>query len=70
MDNESPPAQATQEERSQEDITTVTVNGVNFDNAVIDPGNDRTMMSLHVAEKLGLELGSWTRGVIMAKWEI
>jgi len=42
--------------RALGDVTTVRVNGRSYPNAIIDPGNDRTMMGLHIAQDLGLEL--------------
>ncbi|KAF9121715.1 hypothetical protein BG015_005756, partial [Linnemannia schmuckeri] len=48
------------------DVTTVRVNGRSYPNAIIDPGNDRTMMGLHVAQDLGLELKPANRGILLA----
>ncbi|KAF9897111.1 hypothetical protein BX616_006166, partial [Lobosporangium transversale] len=48
------------------DVTTVTALGRDFNNAVIDPGNDHTMMGLHVANALGLKLEPATRAVLLA----
>ena len=42
--------------RVQGDITTVTVNDRNIDIGVVDSGNDRKTMGLHVAQSLGIEL--------------
>ena len=48
--------------RAQGHITTVTVGGISFHNAVID----LMMMSQHVAEKLQLKLKPCSRGILMA----
>ena len=52
--------------RALGDVTSVRVNDRSYPNAIIDPGNDRTMMGLHVAQDLGLELKPATRGILLA----
>ncbi|KAF9545363.1 hypothetical protein EC957_011010 [Mortierella hygrophila] len=48
------------------DVITVRVNGRSYPNAIINPSNDRTMMGLHVAQDLGLELKPANRGILLA----
>ncbi|KAF9913978.1 hypothetical protein FBU30_002869, partial [Linnemannia zychae] len=48
------------------DVTTVVVRGLTFNNAIIDPGNDKTMMGSHVARALDIQLSGTNQGIMMA----
>ncbi|KAG9062903.1 hypothetical protein KI688_004500 [Linnemannia hyalina] len=52
--------------KAPEDVAAVRVNDRSYPNAIIDPGNDRTIMGLHVAQDLGLKLKLANRGILLA----